>query len=61
MTKSVYAWAADTTDSAGVFGFDQRFSQLSVSVPEPASLALVGIALAGMLASNALRRRSLKS
>ena len=61
VTKSVYAWAADTTDSAGVFGFDQRFSQLSVSVPEPASLALVGIALAGMLASNALRRRSLKS
>ncbi len=55
VTKNVFVWAADETDGAGIFQFDQRFSQ--TSVPEPASYALVGIALAGMLAPSALRRR----
>lgn len=55
VTKSVFVWARDATDSAGIFSFDQRFSQMSV--PEPTTLALVGMALAGMFAPTAHRRR----
>ena len=48
VTKNILVWAVDTADSAGVFGFDQRFSQAPVGVPEPGMLALLalgGIAL----------------
>ena len=44
-------WAVDDTDSAGIFGFEQRFSR---AVPEPTSFALLGIGLAGL---GAMRRR----
>jgi hypothetical protein len=55
VTKSVSVWARDTADSAGISSFDQRFSQMAV--PEPTTLALVAMALAGMLAPTAQRRR----
>lgn len=43
VTKNILVWAVDSTDSAGVFGFTQRFSQ----VPEPGTpLLLAAAALA---------------
>ena len=46
VTKNLLVWAVDTTDSAAIYGFDQGFSQ--ISVPEPATYALLAIALAGL-------------
>lgn len=53
VTKNILVWAEESTDSAGLTGFDQRFSQ----IPEPATLALAGLALAGLAAVR--RRKSL--
>lgn len=55
VTKNILVWATDSTDSAGVFGFDQRFSQ--TAVPEPATLALLGLGFAGLAATR--RRKAL--
>ncbi len=52
VTKNLLVWARDDTDLAGIFGFEQRFGQ--TALPEPASIALVGVALLGGLG---LRRR----
>jgi len=49
VTKNILVWAQDEDDGAGLFGFEQRFSQ--TSVPEPASLALLGIGLFGLAAA----------
>lgn len=54
VTKNVLVWASAQTDAAGVWNFEQRFSQQSV--PEPGSLALAALALAGLGAA-ARRRR----
>ena len=45
--KNILVWAADTSDSANLTSFEQRFAQ-STSVPEPASRALTALALAGL-------------
>lgn len=57
VTKNILVWSQDTTDSATLNAFEQRFSQ--AQVPEPGTLALVGIAgLAACLIRRSTAQRS---
>lgn len=48
VTKNILVWATDETDSASLTSFSQRFVQQAVTIPEPASIALVSLALLGL-------------
>lgn len=46
ITKNITVWARDASDTARLTGFSQRFS--ATAVPEPGTVLLVGVALAGV-------------
>ncbi|WP_305046052.1 PEP-CTERM sorting domain-containing protein [Geoalkalibacter sp.] len=54
VTKNILVWAVAETDSAALFGFEQRFSQ--TVIPEPGTLVLLALGGVGLLIA---RRKSL--
>ena len=43
VTKNILVWSLNSMDIASLQGFDQKFSQAPVSVPEPGMLALLAL------------------
>lgn len=54
VTKNILVWAVAETDSAALFGFEQRFSQ--TVIPEPGTLVLLALGGVGLVIA---RRKSL--
>jgi hypothetical protein len=54
ITKNILVWAVDDTDKAGLLGFEQHFSQSAV--PEPSTLALMGLGIAGLAVLRRMRK-----
>ena len=55
VTKNILLWAADDTDWASLLGFDQRFSQTQTVIPEPSSIVLTLLGLAGLVVARKRR------
>lgn len=51
VTKNILVWAADDTDTATLLGFDQRFSQTPTVIPEPSTIVLMLLGVAGLVAA----------
>jgi len=54
VTKNILVWATDTSDTATLSAFEQRFSQ--TAVPEPGSALLLTALALGALGARCLRR-----
>ena len=55
VTKNILLWAADDTDWAVLLGFDQRFSQTQTVIPEPSTIVLTLLGLAGLVVARKRR------
>lgn len=55
VTKNILVWAADDTDWAKIDGFDQRFSQTQTVIPEPSTIVLTLLGLAGLVVARKRR------
>lgn len=49
VTKNILVWAVDTTDTAALSVFDQRFSQTQAVIPEPSTIILMLLGIAGLV------------
>ena len=51
MTKNILVWAVDQDDYANLNGFEQRFSQTQTVIPEPGTVTLMLLGVAGLVAA----------
>lgn len=49
VTKNILVWAADQGDRANLLGIDQSFSQTQTVVPEPGTVTLMLLGVAGLV------------
>ncbi len=54
--KNFIVWATDLAETATLGGVEQRFSQTTVTVPEPSTLAMFGLGLMGFAFNIKLRK-----
>jgi hypothetical protein len=58
ITKNILVWAVDIGDSAGTLNFEQHFVQSASAptIPEPSTLALMGLGIAGLAVLRRMRK-----
>ena len=55
VTKNILVWASNETDTAEMIGFNQRFSQTQTVIPEPSTIVLTLLGLAGLVVARKRR------